>query len=217
MAATLKALDRNTTKRSELRVLREEKEGLPAVLYGKDRSSAPVSVDALEFVKVYRDVGKNGVIELDFEGQGKYPVMVYDLQVDPLKNQILHVDFYSVDLDKEVEAEVPVHLKGTAQGDKDGGVVQQMLHEITVKAKPNDFPDSIDVDITELNVGDAVLISDLPTSNKYEIVVDGEEPIASVVPPTKEPVEDEEEADEVAEEPPADEVEETDDETTKTE
>ncbi|MCA0989565.1 50S ribosomal protein L25/general stress protein Ctc [Guptibacillus algicola] len=216
MAATLKALDRNTTKRSELRVLREEKEGLPAVLYGKDRSSAPVSVDALEFIKIYREVGKNGVIELDFEGQGKYPVMVYDMQVDHLKNQIMHVDFYSVDLDKEVEAEVPVHLKGTAQGDKDGGVVQQMLHEITVKAKPNDFPDSIEIDISELNIGDAVLVSDLPKGNKYEVTADGEEPIASVVPPTKEPVEDEEEADEVAEEPPADE-EETDDETTKTE
>ncbi|WP_377887149.1 50S ribosomal protein L25/general stress protein Ctc [Alkalihalobacillus sp. R86527] len=216
MAATLKALDRNTTKRSELRVLREEQEGLPAVLYGKDRSSAPVSVDALEFIKVYREVGKNGVIELDFEGQGKYPVMVYDMQVDHLKNQIMHVDFYSVDLDKEVEAEVPVHLKGTAQGDKDGGVVQQMLHEITVKAKPNDFPDSIDIDISELNVGDAVLVSDLPKGNKYEVTADGEEPIASVVPPTKEPVEDEEEADEVAEEPPAD-AEDKDDETTKTE
>ena len=55
------------------------------------------------------------------------------------------------------------------QGSKDGGVVQQMLHEITVKAKPNDFPDSIDVNISELNIGDAILVGDLPKGNKYEI------------------------------------------------
>ncbi|MBF0709582.1 MULTISPECIES: 50S ribosomal protein L25/general stress protein Ctc [Bacillales] len=216
MAATLKALDRNTKKRSELRTLRETEEGLPAVLYGKDRKSAPVQVDALEFIKVYRQVGKNGVIELNFEGQGTYPVMVYDMQVDPIKNQVLHVDFYSVDLNKEVEAEVPVHLTGEAAGSKEGGVVQQMLHEILVKAKPNDFPDSIDVSIAELNIGDAIQAGDLPKGDKYEILLDAEEPIASIVPPTEEPAEDEEEADEVAEEPPADQ-EKTDDETTKTE
>ena len=215
MAATLKALDRKTTKRSELRTLREKEEGLPAVIYGKDRKSAPVQVDALQFIKVYREVGKNGVIELDFEGQGKYPVMVYDMQVDSIKNHVLHVDFYSVDLNKEVEAEVPVHLTGEAAGSKEGGVVQQLLHEILVKAKPNDFPDSIDVNISELNIGDAVQAADLPKGDKYEILLDDEEPIASIVPPTEEPVEDEEEADEVAEEPAADEQ--TDDETTKTE
>ncbi|TLS35112.1 50S ribosomal protein L25/general stress protein Ctc [Pseudalkalibacillus caeni] len=194
MDATLKAEDRAVTTRAHLREIRKN-EGLPGVLYGKDRKSAPVSVDANEFFKVYRQVGKNGVISLDFADQGKYPVMVHELQYDSIKGTLVHVDFFSVDLNKEVDADVPVQIVGEAAGVKEGGVLQHMLHDITVRAKPNDFPDSISVNVEKLEIGDTLQVGDLEKSGKYEIQADDEEPIVSVVPPSKEPEETEEEED----------------------
>lgn len=86
----------------------------------------------------------------------------------------------------QLQAQVRINLVGVCKGVKDGGVLQQSLHEVTVTAKPNDIPDSIDVDVTELQVGDTIYISDIQTNKQVTIGHDGEEVVASVLAPRQE-------------------------------
>ena len=101
-----------------------------------------------DLLKTIKDVGRNGVISLDVNGNTQN-VIVTDYQVDPLKNGFIHVDFLAVDMSKEITANVNVNLVGDAAGVKDGGVMQQSLFEVSIAAKPADIPPSIDIDVTK--------------------------------------------------------------------
>lgn len=202
MAAVLKAETRET-KKSLLRKLR--KEGyIPAVLYGDGIDNQSIYVDENSFSKLYRDVGRSGIFTLEVQN-GSYPVMVYDVQLDTIKNEVIHVDFFKVNMDEEVDAEVPVQLVGEAPGEKDGGVIQHNLHMLNIRALPANLPSSIEVSIDQLNVGDSITVSDFKANNsKYTILNADEEVIVSVLTPsageTGEASEEAEAADESAEE-----------------
>ena len=178
-----------TTKRTEFtnsakRKVRESGK-IPAIIYGKAKESQPVAVDSIELIKTLRDEGKNTVLHLDVDGSS-HAVMLYDMQTDPLKNEIIHADFHIVDMQADVQVEVPVHLTGEAQGVKDGGVLQQSLHEVTITAKPGNIPQSIDLDISNLGVNDTLYIKDLSTSSDYQFAQDEEQVVASILPPQQE-------------------------------
>jgi large subunit ribosomal protein L25 len=194
VSTTLKAEIRDTKKSSVLSKIRNEG-GIPAVLYGQKKESKPIFVDSPEFLKVYRSVGKNGVITLKVEDES-HSVMVYDLQKDPLKGAYVHADFYEVDMNQEVDADVSVHLIGESAGSKDGGITQQLLHEISVRALPAEFPESIDINVEALDIGDTIQIKDIKASGNYEILNDPEDVAVSVIAPTQEGAvaEDKEEA-----------------------
>ncbi|EIT84185.1 50S ribosomal protein L25/general stress protein Ctc [Fictibacillus macauensis ZFHKF-1] len=192
MATQLKANKRQTEKRSYITQVRTEG-NVPAVVYGNGIEAQPISVEEVEFIKVLRENGLNGVISLNTEGK-TIPVMVQEVQHDRLKNEVRHVDFLVVDLKKEVEAEIPVNIVGDSPGVKEGGVLTRVLHTVTVKAKPNDLPEHIDVSIEKLGVGDSFLVNDLSKNSAYELISDGEEVILTVTPPTE--LSSEEEADE---------------------
>ncbi|KZE68110.1 hypothetical protein AWM68_17040 [Fictibacillus phosphorivorans] len=181
MATNLTVEKRNTDKRSTLSELRN-KGHFPANLYGYGTNSVALSVEEPEFIKVYREVGKNGVLKLKVDGKD-YSVMVQDMQVHPLKNSITHVDFLAIDLNKETEAEVPVVLTGESVGVKEGGVLQRVLATVNVKALPSDFPEQLEASVEALNIGDSLSVKDLPTGNKYEILHEEDEVVASVTPP----------------------------------
>lgn len=198
MATELKANKRNSTKRSYITQLRQEG-NVPAVVYGKGTESQSVAVMETEFIKVIKENGLNGVISLVTDDKKKLSVMVQEIQRDHLKNEVKHIDFIVVDLKKEIEAEVPVTVTGESPGVKEGGVLQRILHTVTVKAKPNDFPEHIEVSAENLNIGDSLLVKDLPTTSAYEIVSDEEEVVLTVTPPTVEETEDEEAEGEEAE------------------
>jgi large subunit ribosomal protein L25 len=196
MATVLEAKTRKGFTKSSNKKIRGQGK-IPAVLYGNDAENQSIYVDNSDFIKVIRKVGRNGVITLKIEGDNNdYPVMMYDVQTDRIKDQLVHLDFYKVDMKSEVDTEVTVHLKGEAAGQKDGGVVQHLVREISVRALPADIPESIDVNIENLNIGDSVQISDLKKSSSYEILDDGEEVIISITPPQEEEPEEEEEDDE---------------------
>ncbi len=181
MATNLTVEKRNTDKRSTLTELRN-KGHFPANLYGYGTKSVALSVDEPEFIKAYREVGKNGVLKLKVDGKD-YSVMVQDMQVHPLKNSVTHVDFLAIDLNKETEAEVPVVLTGESVGVKEGGVLQRVLATVNVKALPADFPEQLEASVEDLNIGDSLSVKDLPTGKKYEILHEEDEVIASVTPP----------------------------------
>lgn len=181
---TLQAMKRTEFTNSAKRKVRESGK-IPAIIYGKAKESQPVALDSIELIKTLRDEGKNTVLHLDVDGSS-HAVMLYDMQTDPLKNDIIHADFHIVDMQADVQVEVPVHLTGEAQGVKDGGVLQQSLHEVTITAKPGNIPQSIDVDITNLGVNETLYIKDLSTSTNYQFTQDEEQVVASILPPQQE-------------------------------
>lgn len=184
MSNLLVAKERKVAKQSNLRNLRESGE-IPAVVYGNHNGSTAITVNNADFQKTIKEVGRNGIISLDLEGT-KHQVMLSDYQKDPLKNFVFHADFLIVDMSAELQAQVRINLVGTSKGVKDGGVLQQSLHEVTVSARPDDIPESIDVDVTELQVGESIYISDIQKNQKVTLENSGEDVIASVLPPRQE-------------------------------
>lgn len=204
MSATLKAKERKEFTSSAKRRIRLEG-GVPAVIYGKSVESKAVALDGLELLKTLREEGRNAVINIELDGK-KHSVMLNELQKDFMKNEITHADFLVVNMDNELEAQVPVHLTGESKGVKEGGVLQQPHFELTVKAKPADLPQSIDVDVSELDINDTLTVGDLKENRNYTITHEDEEVIASVLPPRKEEVIDSGEQQESEEAQTADEA-----------
>ncbi|WP_165820802.1 50S ribosomal protein L25/general stress protein Ctc [Pueribacillus theae] len=183
MTEVLKAEPRKT-KKSVLNQLRRTG-FIPAIVYGDEIENKAISISEQAFTKLYRKVGRNGVFSLEIENDA-HPVMVYDLQVDPLKNLIIHADFYKVNMNVEVDAEVPIQLVGEAPGEKEGGIVQHSLYEVNVRALPAKLPTNIEVSIDRLQIGDSILVGDLPKSTDYVILNNEDEAIVSVLTPSVE-------------------------------
>ncbi|MBM7555128.1 50S ribosomal protein L25/general stress protein Ctc [Thalassobacillus pellis] len=190
MAIKLKANQRKDLKSSTSRELRQEG-NVPAVVYGKDKEPVTVSVNSIELLKTVRDEGRNAIISLNVEGDKTVDVMLHEYQIDPLKDELIHADFYIVDMEQEMDVEVPVHLDGESVGSKEGGVLQQPLYHLQVRAKPGNIPEEIKVDVSELEVGDSIMVSDLKQGKDYEILDDENQTIVSVTPPEEMPEEPE--------------------------
>lgn len=182
MSAILKANNRDNSRKSIVKQLRREGK-LPGVVYGKDTSSKPVYLDGIDFRKTMREIGKNGVISLELEGK-KHSVIVTDLQTDSLKSEYLHADFQEVDMNTELKADVPVRLIGEPIGIKEGGVLQHFLRDISISALPAEIPSEIQIDISELQIGQSVTVGDYKAASSYDVHNHDEEVIASITPPT---------------------------------
>ncbi|MBB6447473.1 50S ribosomal protein L25/general stress protein Ctc [Bacillus benzoevorans] len=184
MNAVLQAKERKEFRRSELKKLRKEGQ-IPAVVYGSESENKSIYLNESDLLRTIKDIGRNGVISLDVEGQKKN-VILTDYQSDPLKKVLTHIDFLAVDLSKEVTAAVRLVLTGDAAGVKDGGVMQQSLHEISVTATPNNIPSSIEVDVTGLQVAETMTVKDIRGAQSYHIDHDEDEVICSILPPRQE-------------------------------
>jgi large subunit ribosomal protein L25 len=181
MSTMLKAIGRDDLKGSTLRKLRNQG-NVPAVVYGKDVPSKTVSIDEVEFLKTLKIAGKNGIISLATDGE-TYDVITHDIQKEKLKGNIIHVDFYKVDMSTKMDANVAIHLVGEAMGVKDGGIIQQTLYEVSVRSLPADIPESIEIDISDMMIGDSLQVRDLPNFDNYEINNEPEEGIMTILPP----------------------------------
>jgi len=191
--ASLKSIIRQGKQtRSDLKTLRKIGK-VPAIVYGYGTKNTSVKVDEVEFIKVIREVGRNGVIELGV-GSKTIKVMVSDYQFDPLKNQITHIDFLAINMTEERTVEVPVHLIGEAAGAKEGGVVEQPLFDLEVTATPDNIPEAIEVEISELAIGDTISVEDIKVSGDFTIENEATDSVVTVVAPTEEPTEEEIEA-----------------------
>ncbi|HBV23680.1 MAG TPA: 50S ribosomal protein L25/general stress protein Ctc [Jeotgalicoccus sp.] len=177
------------SKQSELKELRQTGK-VPAVVYGFETENTSLSVDENEFIKVIREVGRNGVIDLEI-ADGVTQVMVNEYQFDALKNQITHIDFIAINMQTEVTVEVQIELTGEAPGQKEGGVLEQPLFEVSVTAKPADIPETIEVDISDLNVGDAIHVEDIRSKGNFVIENEDSDALVIISAPTEEPEVDE--------------------------
>lgn len=184
MTTVLQAKERKEFRGSALTRIRQQG-NIPAVVYGPKLESKSIYFSEKDFNQLIKKVGRNGVISLDLDGT-KHNVVLSEYQADPLKNEIIHADLLAVDLSQDITANVRVVLEGDAQGVKDGGVMQQSIHEVSVTAKPDLIPQSIDVDVTKLQVNETVTIGDLKTNRDFTINHEDEEVIASILPPKQE-------------------------------
>ena len=132
---------------------------LPAVVYNKELNQ-PVSVDFRTFDKVFRSQGTANLIDLDVEGD-THQVLVREVQMDKRRRVPMHVDFYAITKGQKVNVGIPIEIVGTSAGQRDGGMLDVKRREVTIDVLPNEIPDTLELDITEMNIGDSIHISDL--------------------------------------------------------
>lgn len=158
---------------------------IPAVLYGPQIDSVPISVDPREVMSIlHSESGRNTIFKVSV-GESTRDVMIRDYQIDPIRDRLLHTDFQAIAMDQMMTFEVPIEVIGKAQGVKDGGVLEVILREITVECLPADVPGHIRVDVTQLEVNDTLHVSELEVDReKIEIQNDPEVVVLLVAPPT---------------------------------
>lgn len=162
---------------------------IPAVLYGQGKASIPLAIDSRSLEKVLKAGGANTLLDLTVEGRGDLgtPVaLVKELQRDPIRGSIVHADLYQVDLSKTVEVEVPIHLTGKARGLDFGGLLEHMLRELRIECLPRSIPEAINVDVTELEVGDVIHVRDLALPSGVTLVSDPDLGVVAVALPQAE-------------------------------
>ncbi|MEK5266310.1 MULTISPECIES: 50S ribosomal protein L25/general stress protein Ctc [unclassified Heyndrickxia] len=184
MADVLGAKKREVKHHSSSRRLRRNG-CIPGVVYGYQTENTPVYVNYAEFEKLLRENGRNAVLSLNVNGTQRN-VMVHEVQTDPLKNKIIHVDFLAVNMSEDVDATVRVILSEECAGVKDGGVLQQALHELSITTKPDQIPDAITVDVSNLQVGENITVADIRGQYGFTINHEDTETICSVLPPRQE-------------------------------
>ncbi|HEX7048714.1 MAG TPA: 50S ribosomal protein L25/general stress protein Ctc [Longimicrobiales bacterium] len=182
--ATLKAAPRAERGKGAARRLRASGR-VPAVVYGRGEETRALSVDAHEMERLFSGISvENTVINLEVEGQGAVPVLVREVQSHPYRAEVLHVDFYQVHAGERVAVEVPIHLVGTAEGVRAGGVLDQRLHVVEVRCLPDRIPEAVEADISALEIGDSLHVRDLAVPEGVEVVTDPERTVCGVTAPT---------------------------------
>ncbi|MBO0430809.1 50S ribosomal protein L25/general stress protein Ctc [Enterococcus sp. DIV0660C] len=179
MSVSLEVSKRAVRPRSLRNQLRHEGK-VPAVVYGYQMESTPISFDGQTFSKMLRENGANTVITMDVDGK-KVNTLVHKVQTNTFNNHFEHVEFLSVNMTEDTEVETEVLLVGESAGVKSGGVLAQNLYTVIVSATPDKLPERIEVDVTDLNIGDSITVADLPANKDYTVITDGEEQIAAVV------------------------------------
>ncbi len=180
----LKAEKREEKGKQEARRIRNEG-GLPAIVYGKGNQPLKVRVDAKEFFDLtHSGAGSNVVIKLNLASEKEPPtVILKEIQRNPVKDNVIHVDFQMIALDQKIHSNVPIVIIGDSVGLKEGGVMNVGHRELLVEALPMDVPSSIEADITDIAIGDSFRVGDVALSDKYSILNDEDDTIASIVPP----------------------------------
>ncbi len=188
MEARLEAVKRDTFGKNEARRLRV-KGHIPAVLYGGalvdgKPQATPIAVDPKALMGILRgESGVNTLIGLKV-GSEDVKVLMREYQVDPLTRKLLHVDFYRIAMDKLLVVKVPVTVKGEAKGIKQQGGLLDIVHrEIEVECLPANIPEAIELDVTELMLGQAIRLRDVATSPTWRPVTDGDVMLVHVVAP----------------------------------
>jgi large subunit ribosomal protein L25 len=163
---------------------------IPAVFYGPEADPVLLSLKSVDLEKLIKTgAGENVLIDLAIETDKStlsHTAMLKEIQLDPVKQTILHVDLYEISMDKKIQVEVPITLTGTALGvSEEGGILQQVSRTLEISCLPNNIPDAFELDVTDLKIGDSLHVSDLKIPQDIEVLVEEELTVATVVPPTK--------------------------------
>jgi large subunit ribosomal protein L25 len=179
---------RSTTGKNEAR--RDRVAGrIPAVVYGAGKANVPISVNRKSLADVFREgAGENAIFLLKLAGsdQSRH-AMIKEMQRDPVSRKPLHIDFVRVLMDVKITLKVPIEVVGIARGVRaDAGILDLVTREIEIECLPTNIPAHIAVDVTELGIGDAIRVSELPALEGVRIVDNPEKVVVHVAHPTRE-------------------------------
>lgn len=186
MEALLDATVRTTIGKNEARRTRREGK-VPAVVYGAasegaSRDAVSIAVEPKALLKIlHSEAGANTLISLKLDGTDT-KVLVKDFQLEPVTHQVLHVDFYRVAMDRMIEVTIPVVIKGEPKGVKlQGGILEFIRREIEIECLPADIPEHLDVDVTDLMVGQGIRLKDVAINPKWRPLTDAETMLVHVI------------------------------------
>lgn len=172
------------------------KDLVPGVFYTANGENIMVQVPELPLEKMYEKVGHTTVFNLEIEsedGKTVHPVLIWQVQRHPYKKHFTHIDYYGVDLDKEIKVDVPLEFTGVAPGVKLGGVMETYRENVRLASKPLDMPQKIVVDVSKMKIGDSINVGDLELPPNVQSVYDQNYAIVSVLAKGKEDAAEDEE------------------------
>jgi large subunit ribosomal protein L25 len=183
--ATLNAKKRDSSGKGVARTLRRAGR-VPAVLYGRELEAIHLSVDAHEAERLFHSISvDNTIVDLAVEGEKKpYLTLVREIQTHPWRPQLLHVDFLRIQEGVAVDLEVPIKLTGVPAGVRlGGGVLEQMIHDLPIRCEPSKIPESIELDVSNMEVNASLRVADLVLPEGVEVRVPGDRTVCSVAIP----------------------------------
>ncbi len=182
---TLKAAKREDTGKGGSRQLRRAGK-VPAVLYGKDMDVMHLSVDAHDAMHLFQTISvENTLVDLKVEGiKESFSTLVREIQTHSYKPGLVHIDFLRVQEGVTIEVEIPIHLVGTPVGVKNhGGVLEQIIHNLAVLCIPSQIPESVEIDVSGLDLDDSIHVSDIAVGEGVEIAVPADRTVCLVAVP----------------------------------
>ena len=180
-ATELKACIRNESGKGPARRFR--KEGLmPAVFYGRGEKAIHLSVNAAELLKIVRTQKENVFIKLVIDGEKKLEKLslIKELQIEPVSRRFYHADFYEVRMDQRLTLDVPLHFAGIPVGVVNGGELQHLKRDLKISCLPSALPDSIEIDVTGLEIGDSIKVQDIRVPEGITVLDPGDVGVAMV-------------------------------------
>ena len=162
---------------------RVRREGLvPVTVYGGDAETVAAVAPLRELAAILRsESGRNTIFTIDVEGIGPSEVMFHDRQIDPVRGRLIHADLARLVKGQKIEVTVPLHLTGEPVGVREKqGVLEQIIREIEIRCEPREIPDTLEVDVTNLDVHETLHVSDIKVAEGVEILTDAEQVIATV-------------------------------------
>ncbi len=198
----LAARERQESGKGAARKLRQQGR-IPAIFYGPGSKPMKLAVEYIDFERIITGTsGENVIIALEIEaqeGNQNRTVMLKELQSDPVQERYLHADFYEISMDKEITVNVAIQLSGTPVGVTNGGILENVKRELSVSCLPDKLTSAIDVDISGMDIGDAIHIEDIQLPEGMRALEDGRLTVAVIAAPAVEKEEVEGEAGEAEE------------------
>ena len=173
---------------------------MPAVLYGRETEPILLSVRIKDLENSLKQSGMGQtLLNLDIEGgdTSAKTVLIKELQTHPMTNNFLHADFYEIDMNRKITVSIPVVTTGKAKGVEMGGILQIIRRELDINCLPGRIPDAIEIDVTDLEMGDSVHVEEIPMAEGVEVLYDVNFTVVTVVAPKVEETEEEEEGEEI--------------------
>ena len=179
----LKATLRDKTGKGPAR--RYRMQGLiPAIMYGY-KGNTTIAVKKSDFESVFEEIGEHSIITLNLNDEKKVNVIVKDYQIDPVKKNLIHLDFLEIETGKELRTEVPLKILGESKGVKKGGILEEFLREVEVECLPKDLPEFIELDVSDLDLGDSFHVSDLKVKEGVKILDSPDQVVLTIGVPSK--------------------------------
>jgi large subunit ribosomal protein L25 len=158
---------------------------IPAVFYGAGKTTTPISISTVEFKKIWREAGESSAVKIEMskEAKGNIDVLIHEVQVDPVTDEPIHVDFLAIDMKKKIQVKVPLVFEGISNAVKSGiGNLVKVLHEIEVEALPADLPHNLVVDISPLEtLENQIFVSNIKLPAGVIAITSGTDVVASII------------------------------------